>query len=179
VNPAFDVADAFLAQSRRLLSDSYLPRIVEATGGLSDEQLWWRANAESNSIGNLVLHLAGNVRQWIVCGVGGAPDERERQQEFDERGPLLRSDLLARLQTVVREADGVLADLQPAMLGEERRIQGYQLTIFHAIYAVVEHFSTHTGQILLLSKRWKGDLGLYDVSQGSPRPTRPGGKAGD
>jgi uncharacterized damage-inducible protein DinB len=146
---------------------------------LSDEQLWWRANPESNSVGNLVLHLAGNVRQWIVSGVGGSVDQRDRQSEFDERGPMSGAELLTRIRTTVEQADRVLAKVGADHLLESRRIQGYDLTIFQAIYAVVEHFSMHTGQIILLTKTWKGDLAFYDLSGGSPNPTWHGGKSGD
>jgi len=173
------IEQAFLAQSRRLLTGSYLPRIEKAVEGLSDEQLWWRANAGSNSIGNLILHLAGNVRQWIVSGVGGAADARDRQSEFDARGPMPLADLLARLRSTVEEADRVLANVTPGTLLERRRIQSYDVTVLQAIYAVVEHFSMHTGQTILLAKMWKGDLGLYTLSHGVPHPSWGAGKDGD
>ena len=174
-----DIAASFVARSRRLLTDSYLPRIERCVERLSDEQLWWRANPQSNSIGNLLLHLVGNIRQWIISGVGGVPDGRERQQEFDERGPIPGPELLARITMTVAEADRVLAGVDLASLLERRWIQGYDVTTFHAIYAVVEHFSMHTGQIIVLAKKWTGDLGFYDVSSGSPRPTWHGGNVGD
>ena len=173
------IEEAFLAQSRRLLTGSYLPRIEKAVEGLSDEQLWWRANAESNSIGNLILHLAGNVRQWIVSGIGGAVDARDRQGEFDAREPMPAGELLARLTSTVEEADRVLAALAPGTLLERRRIQTYDVTVLQAVYTVVEHFSMHTGQTILLAKMWKGDLGLYTLSHGIPHPAWGRGKDGD
>jgi uncharacterized damage-inducible protein DinB len=173
------IEQAFLAQSRRLLTQSYFPRIEKSLEGLTDEQLWWRANAESNSIGNLILHLAGNVRQWIVSGIGGAADERDRQGEFDARGPLPAPDLLARLRTAVEDADRVLAGIAPATLLERRRIQSYDVTVLQAVYTVVEHFSMHTGQTILLAKMWKGDLGFYALSHGTPHPAWRGGQDGD
>src|SRR5689334_19334409 len=123
-----DVGQAFIDHSRRLLTSSYLPRIEQAVAGLSDENIWWRANAGSNSIGNLVLHLAGNLRQWIVSGVGGAADVRRRQEEFDAQGSLSSADLLARLRATVEEADAVLSRVPPAALLEPRMIQGYEVT---------------------------------------------------
>jgi len=78
-----DIGAAFLTQSREYLTEHYLPKILAAVDQLSDEDLWWRPNAVSNSVGNLMLHLSGNVRQWIVSGLGGAPDDRVRQLEFD------------------------------------------------------------------------------------------------
>lgn len=165
-----DVSQHFIDQSRQLLTASYLPRIQGCLEGLSDEKLWWRPNQASNSVGNLLLHLAGNVRQWIISGVGGAADVRVRQREFDERGPIPAAELLLRLETTIHEADRVLAGLIPATLSERRQIQGHDVTVLEAIYHVVEHFSMHTGQVILLAKMWKGDLGFYDVSDGTPRP---------
>jgi uncharacterized damage-inducible protein DinB len=101
--------------------------------------------------------------------VGGATGDRQRQQEFDERGPMPRSELLSRLKSAVVEADRVLAGTATATLLERRTIQGHDVTVFEAIYHVVEHFSMHTGQIIVLTKMWKGDLGFYDVSDGTPR----------
>jgi uncharacterized damage-inducible protein DinB len=173
-----DISRAFLDQSRRLLTDSHLPRIERCVEGLSDENLWWRANPQSNSIGNLILHLAGNVRQWIISGLGGLPDVRERQREFDEREPIPGAELLSRIRMTVAEADRVLANVPSTTLLEHRRIQSYDVTVLQAIYTVVEHFSMHTGQIILLAKTWKGDVGLYDQSHGQPRPTWRGGKEG-
>ena len=103
---------------------------------------------------------------------------RERQQEFDARSGLDQAQLLRQLRATVGEADRVLRNIEPATLLEHRRIQSYDVTTVQAIYAVVEHFSMHTGQIILLAKMWKGDLRFYDVSGGAPRPTWRGGVAG-
>lgn len=163
---------AFLDRSRRYLTDDYLPRIRACVERVGDpDALWWRPPSGqgptgTNSIGNLVLHLAGNARQWIVSGVGGAPDTRQRQREFDERGPVPRDELLAHLTRTVQEVDAVLARVTPEqLLGERRRIQGHDVTVMEAIYHVVEHFSMHTGQIILLAKMRAGDeIRFYDVT---------------
>jgi hypothetical protein len=173
-----DVAQAFIDQSRRLLTGSYLPRIETAVEGVTTEHVWWRANPQSNSIGNLILHLNGNVRQWIISGLGGEKDVRKRQREFAAQSGADVSDLLRELRTTVDGADRVLANVDPSILLERRRIQSYDVTVMQAIYAVVEHFSMHTGQIILLAKTFKGDLGFYDLSDGEPRPTWKGGMAG-
>lgn len=167
-----DIAQAFIAQSRSLLMKDNLPRIERCLERLSDEQVWWRANDESNSVGNLLLHLSGNVRQWIVSGLGGQPDARVRQEEFDERRVLPRSELLQRLKDTLAEADAVLASIEPSALLEARRIQSNDVTVLEAIYHVVEHFSMHTGQIILLAKMLKGeDMRFYDFSGGAPVET--------
>ena len=106
-----DVSELFVRKSRALLTDDYLPKIERSLAPLTEDDVWWRPNPVSNSIGNLVLHLAGNVTQWILGGVAGRPYARTRQQEFDERTPFPKSDLLARLSSVVVEADAVIAGL--------------------------------------------------------------------
>src|SRR5215510_15345227 len=113
-----DIGREFIVQSRYHLTEDYLPKIERCISLLTGEQIWWRANAESNSIGNLLLHLAGNVRQWIVSGIGGATDVRERDKEFSERGPLPSSELLSRLRAAVEEADRALVTVSPATLVE-------------------------------------------------------------
>src|SRR5262245_29832259 len=145
-----DGLQTFIDQSRNLLTSSYLPRIERCVEKLSDRELWWRANPESNSVGNLMLHLAGNMQQWIVSGVGGASDQRQRQREFEERGPISGGEVLQQLKKAVREGDGILAAVTHTALLEYRRIQGLDITILEAIYSVVSHFSMHTGQIILL-----------------------------
>lgn len=154
----------FLQLSRRYLRGDYLPKILICLETLSDEDVWWRMNEASNSIGNLVLHLCGNARQWIVAGVGGAKDTRTRQHEFDQRGVIPRSDLAARLRATLDDVDGALAAVDPGKLLEPRRIQGLDTTVMGAIYHVVEHFSTHTGQIVMLTKQRTGrELGFWEV----------------
>ena len=158
------LSESFLRESRRYLMGDYLPKILICLDSLSEADVWWRGNEASNSIGNLVLHLAGNARQWIVHGVGGAVDVRQRQSEFDRRGAIAPSELAALLHTTLTEVDSVLASLDPATLLDARRIQGLDTTVMGAVYHVVEHFSTHTGQIVMLTKLRTGrDLGFWEV----------------
>lgn len=165
------LARAFIEEARSQLAADYLPKIERCLERLGDEQVWWRPNERSNSIGNLLLHLEGNARQWVVCGVGGAADLRERDAEFAERATITRADLLARLRATLSEVDAVLARLDPDRLLEQRRIQGLDVTTLRAVFHVVEHFSMHTGQIIQLTKLLTGgDLAFYDFSAGVPRP---------
>ena len=165
-----DISTLFLTQSRRYLTGEYLPRIRGCVERLGAEDLWWRPNEASNSIGNLLLHLEGNLRQWIVSGVGGAPDVRRRPEEFDRRNPAPPSELLDRLAVAVAEADRVLERFDPATLHEHRTIQGREVTALEAIYHAVEHFGMHTGQITYIAKLRSGeDLGFYEVVDGIPR----------
>ncbi len=166
-----DIGEAFIAQARRLLKTDYLPKIERCLERLSDEQVWWRAAAESNSVGNLLLHLSGNARQWIVSGLGGLPDERVRQAEFDARVGAARAALLGGLRQTLDEVDAVLDKLAPASLLERRQIQGHEVSMLDAIFHVVEHFSMHTGQIILIAKMLtESDLRFYDFSTGAPLP---------
>jgi uncharacterized damage-inducible protein DinB len=174
-----DIASAFLTEARRLLSQEYLPKIERCLERLDDGAVWWRPNAASNSIGNLLLHLAGNARQWIVAGIGGAEDGRARQTEFDagterqdgEASLLTAEELMVRLRATVEEVDQVLARLDPRSLLERRQIQGLsEVVVLTAIFHVVEHFSMHTGQIIQLAKQRGGrDLEFYNFSGGAPR----------
>jgi uncharacterized damage-inducible protein DinB len=123
---------------------------------LTSEQIWWRANPASNSVGNLALHLEGNVRQWIVSGLGGAPDRRERDLEFSQLSPIPRCILLARLRKAVRDADRVMGRLNGAALARTYSIQGFRVTGLRAVFHVAEHFSHHAGQIILLTKMLGG-----------------------
>lgn len=162
-DPATAHGQAFLALSRQYLLEDYLPRIRLCLDQLSEADVWWRANPASNSIGNLVLHLAGNARQWIAAGVGGAPDIRERAAEFAAgTGPV--PGLIEHFEQAMTEVGDALARVTPAQLAEPRRIQGIETTVMGAIYHVVEHFSTHTGQIVLLTKLRLGrDLGFWEI----------------
>jgi uncharacterized damage-inducible protein DinB len=151
-----ELSRPFLAQAGRLLLRVYLPRIEACMRELSPEQIWWRPNPVSNSVGNLALHLEGNVRQWIVSGLGGTPDRRRRSQEFAELGPVPRRTLLARLRKAVREADRVMRRLNGVALARTYSIQGFRVTGLHAVFHVAEHFSHHAGQIILLTKMLGG-----------------------
>jgi uncharacterized damage-inducible protein DinB len=167
-----NTGEAFLAHARRLLASDYLPKIERCLEKLDDEQVWWRAGAASNSIGNLLLHLSGNARQWVVSGIGGAADERARQKEFDASAGIARAELLERLRATLDEVDAVLARVEPATLLEQRRIQECDVSVLEAVFHVVEHFSMHTGQIILLTKMLtQSELRFYDFSTGVPRPT--------
>lgn len=158
-----DVSRAFLEKSRNLLVSDYLPKIERCLDLLTDSDIWWRPNEDSNSIGNLILHLSGNVTMWIVGGVGMLPFERHRQAEFDERRKIPSVELRARLKAVVQRADAVIGALGSKELLDRRQIQGYDVSVLEAIYHVVEHFSMHTGQIILLSKARLGqDLNLWE-----------------
>jgi uncharacterized damage-inducible protein DinB len=166
------VSAAFISQARYLLREDYLPKIERCLEQLSDEQVWWRANINSNSIGNLILHISGNARQWIVSGLGGEPDNRKRDAEFAERRVVPRDELLAHLKKAVSDFDQTLESFDSARLLDQFRIQGTMTTALAAILHVTEHFSMHTGQIILLAKMLADiDFVFYDFSSGKPAHT--------
>jgi uncharacterized damage-inducible protein DinB len=137
-------------------------RIETCLGKLTPEQIWMRGGENQNAVGNLVLHLNGNVRQWILSGVGGAPDARVRDEEFAARGGLDAQALGSRLREAVEGAAGIMRSLPHARLTERTTIQGYDVTVLKAILHVVEHFSGHTAQIIFITKMLTGeDLGFY------------------
>ena len=137
-------------------------RIETCLGKLTAEQIWTRGSEQENAIGNLVLHLCGNVRQWIVAGVGGAPDLRERDAEFAARSGMSAPELGARLRVAVEEAASVIEAVPGARLAERIVVQQYDVSVMEAIYHVVEHFSGHAGQIIFATKMLTSeDLGFY------------------
>lgn len=137
-------------------------RIEECLVKLSDEQIWQRFGENSNSAGNLVLHLCGNVRQWIGFGIAGHEDIRVRDQEFAAGGGLSGQQLRARLAVGVEEAAGQIERLPAEQFLWPTSVQVYTLSKLEAIFHVVEHFSMHTGQIILITKALTGeDLGFY------------------
>jgi uncharacterized damage-inducible protein DinB len=160
--PTDPACEHFLQFSRNKLLEQYWPRLRKAVERLSDEQIWWRPNDASNSIGNLILHLNGNVWQWLVASFNRLEDRRDRPAEFNATGDLTAGDLLARLGQTLDEAAKVLARLTDEQLLATWHIQGYTVTGLAAVYQVVEHFGLHYGQIVYITKMQEGrDLGFY------------------
>lgn len=152
----------FLEFSRQKLLEEYWPRLRASVESLTDEQVWWRPNEASNSIGNLLLHLNGNVRQWIVSSFSRQEDARNRPAEFSARQVIPASALLKNLGSTLQDASQVLARLTEADLLATFHVQGYTDTGLGVIYHVVEHFGMHYGQILFITKLVRGeDLGFY------------------
>ena len=152
-----DVSRQFLSDSRAFLTKDYLPKIERCVAQLTPEQIWFRANDASNSIGHLLLHLAGSSRYWAIEVIGGQPIGRMRQQEFDRREPLSPDRLLADLRAAVADVDRRLAELSAETLLEERISHDEEPTVLWCVYHIVEHFSMHTGQILSMAKALVGE----------------------
>jgi uncharacterized damage-inducible protein DinB len=151
----------FLDFSIRKL-EQLVRRIRDSVAKLNDEQIWMRHGDHENAVGNLLLHLSGNMRQWIIAGIGGLPDTRVRDQEFAARGQMTREELMQKLDITVAEAVAVLKAVSPDRLLETYQPQKYSVSIMEGIYHVVEHFAQHTGQIMFATKLLTGqDLGFY------------------
>ncbi len=142
--------------------EQFCGRIEICVGKLTPEQVWGRGAENQNAIGNLLLHLNGNVRQWILSGIGGAEDTRVRNEEFAERRRIDPAELVARLKAAVKEAEEVIRPLSADQLMQRITVQGYHVTKLEAIFHVVEHFAGHTFQIIFATKLLTGeDLGFY------------------
>ncbi len=154
----------FIDCCRTKLVKEYLSKIIQALEHLSDEDLWWRAHETNNSIGNLMLHLTGNITQWAFQHLGGNTFHRNRDAEFAERTHLPKDELIARLSSAVTDVDTVLAEFPIEKLRQLYSIQKYEVTGLEAILHITEHFSYHVGQIVYVSKLRSGkDLKLYNL----------------
>ena len=155
-------AREFIEASRVFLKEDFLPKLLHCLEEMSEEDIWWRPNEQSNSAGNLILHLCGNMRQWIVSGIGGGNFDRDRDAEFAARGPVSKGELISRIRSAVEDVDKVLETLPDERLLGRYPIQTYSTSCLQAIYHVVEHFSYHLGQILYIYKLRTGvDPGFY------------------
>jgi hypothetical protein len=157
-----ELAALFLAFSRNKLLNQYWPRLKTCVEPMTVEQVWWRPNDASNSIGNLILHLNGNMTQWLVASFNKDEDLRNRPEEFAAQGGLTAAELLGRLGATIAEGERVLNHLTVVELLAPYEIQGYHVRGLDAVYQVVEHFGLHYGQIAYITKTLEGkDLGFY------------------
>lgn len=131
-------------------------KIKHCVEQLSEEQVWWRPRPEMNAVGNLLLHLAGNVRQRIIAGLTGSPDTRDRPAEFAERGPIAKEELLRRLEGTIQEAVGVLNSCTAQGYLTVRNIQGHDMTCLRSVFSSVPHFRGHTQEIVHMTRALLG-----------------------
>lgn len=151
----------FIAQSMHRI-ELNTPRIEKCLAELDEEEVWHRLNESSNSIGNLILHLCGNIKQYIISSIGNEADNRVRDEEFSATGGYTKAELLAKLKSTVDNAIDVINDCEDEDLLKVRSVQGYTYSGIGNILHVTEHYSYHTGQIVLLTKVMKNkDLGFY------------------
>jgi hypothetical protein len=157
-----ELAAIFLTSSRNEIFNLHWPRLKVCVEPLTVEQIWWRPNEASNSVGNLILHLNGNVTQWIVNAFSHGEDTRDRPAEFSAVGGLTAAELLDRLGATMAEAAKVLDRLTVDELRAPMEIQGHKTCGLDAVYHVVDHFGLHFGQIAYITKSLTArDLGFY------------------
>jgi hypothetical protein len=156
-----EIHEAIISATRSTLAEG-MRKIEHCVGQLNDEQVWWRPRPEMNSIANLMLHLSGNLRQWIVAGLGGAKDVRNRPLEFSDRSDRKKAELLAILKTTVTEADAVLAKLTAEQLILPRRIQGFETNVIGAIMDTIPHFRGHVQEIIHITRQQLGEKYRFD-----------------
>lgn len=138
------------------------PRVIKCLEHLSETEIWYSPNESSNSAGTLVLHLCGNITQYIISGLGGEPDKRERDKEFTEKGKLSKEQLKEKLRAVTEKSVELMRKLKYDKLIKFYSIQGSKISGIAALIHVTEHYSYHTGQITLLTKLQKNtDTGFY------------------
>ena len=155
------ITKEFIGQSIRYLKAN-VPRIEKCLQMLSEDDVWQRPNTSSNSIGNLILHVSGNMRQYIISSMGHNEDERNRAAEFSATGGFTKSELIEKISRTVNEALGVLQNVNEEEMLRMRKVQGFDMNGVDIIVHVVEHFSYHTGQIVFWTKLLKDkDLGFY------------------
>jgi uncharacterized damage-inducible protein DinB len=159
------MAESLVAFADRYWQE-YARKIETAVAPLSEEQIWWRPNEASNSIGNLLAHLTGNLSQWVLEGLGGEKFDRHRSQEFSARSGAAKVELLNRLLGVVERCRATVARLSDGDLARRRRIQTYETDGYDALFHAVEHMSYHTGQIVLLAKMMGIQLDFYPQHRG-------------
>ncbi|MBW7888913.1 MAG: DUF1572 family protein [Bacteroidetes bacterium] len=149
---------------REKLTKEYFNKISACMKLLSDDDIWWRAHETNNSVGNLILHLTGNVRQWIVQYLGGNEFQRNRVKEFSERNKISGKELSVMLESALNDAGKVLEKFPLENLKKQYTIQNFTVTGLEAILHVTEHFSYHVGQIVYITKLRTGkDLQFYNL----------------
>lgn len=129
-----------------------LRRIDICLGQLTDDQVWYRPNQSTNSVGIILTHLIGNITQYVISGLGNAPDLRMRDREFDDRRRPSKSELRQAIAVTLQDAVTTLRRLRPLDVRKEYRIQGFTLSFLEVVIHVMEHFSYHIGQIAYITK---------------------------
>lgn len=160
--PSQTIAGLLVAEACKRICDESIPRIRKCLGELSEEQIWHRPNPSLVSVGNLVLHLHGNARQWILHTLCGKNYSRDRNLEFEEQGPLPTQHLITLLDRLDADLRAHLGDITPEILEREHEVQVFRESGTGVLVHAIEHFSYHTGQIARETKRFTSkDLGFY------------------
>jgi uncharacterized damage-inducible protein DinB len=156
-----DFVKEFTEQALYRISEN-TTKLITCLDELAEDEIWKRPNENSNSVGNLILHLCGNIRQYAISSLGNIDDTRERDKEFSADGGYTKSELIKKLITTVEEAKSIIQNIDSNELLRKRKVQGYYHSGIGIIIHVAEHYSYHTGQIIFWTKLLKNkDLGFY------------------
>lgn len=159
MNEAF--SNEFIEQAIFRIEEN-TPKIKKCLNEMSDEEIWKRPNPSCNSIGNMILHLCGNITQYIISSLGGAEDKRQRDKEFSSDGGYNRVELFKKLASTVAQATEIVSKINPDQMLTRHSVQGFDLSTIGIVIHVVEHYSYHTGQIIYWTKLLKEkDLAFY------------------
>lgn len=161
------IARAYCDEATRQLTNE-LRKIEHCLAQLDEFQLWWRPTPQQNSIANLLLHLEGNLRQWMVAGVGEAPDVRDRPAEFADRSGRSQEELLALVRGVVEESTAVLSRLSDGDILAPRRVQGFELSVLSVVFDTTAHFRGHVQEIISLTRQQLGGAYRFDFVPATP-----------
>jgi uncharacterized damage-inducible protein DinB len=159
--------DALIVETSRRLFEEGIPRIKKCLNLLTEEEIWYRPNENSNSVGNIILHLCGNVRQWLGAGLGKLPKVRKRDEEFSTKGGFNKKEILEKLEKLQEMSEDILSKVTYEDLLAVHEVQVYQETGLSILMHVTEHFSYHVGQITYFVKAKKDlDTGYYEEDLG-------------
>jgi len=151
----------FISQSVYRINEN-TKRILKCLNEIDETETWQRSNENSNSIGNIILHLCGNIRQYAISALGETEDVRMRDKEFSARNGFTKNELFSELRSTVDEAVRIIESLNEERLLKTYSVQGFDLSGIGIIIHVTEHYSYHTGQIAFSIKQLKNkDLGFY------------------
>jgi hypothetical protein len=173
LNSRYDqLPDACVGEARKTLAGAH-QRIVHAVTQLDESDIWWRPHDSMNAVGNIILHLCGNLGQWVIAGVGGRDYVRDRPAEFAQRGGIAKDQLLARLRDAVSEADDVISKVDPGTLLSPRRIQSFDVAVVAAIFHAVSHFEGHAQEVIYIARLRRGEAYRFlwtpsDAQQSAP-----------
>jgi uncharacterized damage-inducible protein DinB len=156
------IGQEFVEQCISIIEKKSTPKIIKCLDQLSEEQIWMRPNKASNSIGNILLHLCGNIRQYVISGLGDQPDIRERDKEFSTQEGYTKQELLIKLSDTVNQAITIIRNADEVKLMKIYSVQGFSYSGVGIIVHITEHYSHHTGQIIFWTKQLTGnDMGFY------------------
>lgn len=170
-----EITAVFLAEARKTLRRCS-GKIIHCLQQLSDDDVNWRPFAEANSVANVVTHLCGNVGQWVITAVGGAPENRDRPGEFARDLRATPAELIERLEATMHAADAAMAGVTPATILAPRKVQGYDETALSAIFHAVTHFEGHTHQVVYIARLRLGDRYVFKWVTSTPEQVSAGKK---